>query len=96
MDLGPLKALGLFAGPVVIAGLYDLRERAMLGDTGSNLVGALAGLWIVLSLDTTGQAVALVVLAALTAYGEFRSISAFVERTPGFRHLDSIGRIKHA
>ena len=32
-------------------------------------------------------------LLAVTAYGEFRSISAFVERTPGFRHLDSIGRI---
>ncbi len=96
MDLGPLKAMGLLAGPVVIAGLYDLRERAMLGDTGANLVGGLAGLWIVLSLGTTGQAVALVVLALLTAYGEFRSISVFIERTPGFRHLDSIGRITHA
>jgi UDP-GlcNAc:undecaprenyl-phosphate/decaprenyl-phosphate GlcNAc-1-phosphate transferase len=96
MDLGPLKAIGLLSGPVLIAGLYDLRERAMLGDTGSNLIGALAGLWLVLSLKTTGLAVALVVLAALTAYGEFRSISAFVERTPGFRHLDSIGRIPHA
>jgi UDP-GlcNAc:undecaprenyl-phosphate GlcNAc-1-phosphate transferase len=96
MDLEPLKAIGLFAGPVVIAGLYDVRERAMLGDTGSNLIGALAGLWLVLSLHTTGLAVSFVVLAALTAYGEFRSISAFVERTPGFRHLDSIGRINHA
>ncbi len=55
MDLGPLEALGLFAGPVVIAGLYDLRERAMLGDTGSNLLGALGGLWLVLSLGTTGR-----------------------------------------
>jgi UDP-GlcNAc:undecaprenyl-phosphate GlcNAc-1-phosphate transferase len=96
MDLGPLKAIGLLAGPVLIAGLYDLRERAMLGDTGSNLIGALAGLWLVFSLGRTGQAIALVVLAALTAYGAFRSISAFVERTPGFRHLDSIGRIPHA
>lgn len=34
-------------------------------------------------------------LAGITAYGEFRSISAFVERTPGFRHLDSVGRIHH-
>jgi UDP-GlcNAc:undecaprenyl-phosphate GlcNAc-1-phosphate transferase len=96
MDLGPLKSIGLLAGPVIIAGLYDLRERAMLGDTGANLIGALAGLWLVLSLSPTGQAVALVVLAALTAYGEFRSISVFIERTPGFRHLDSIGRINHA
>ncbi len=26
-----------------VAGVYDLRERAMLGDTGANLLGALAG-----------------------------------------------------
>lgn len=93
-DLGAFKALGLFVGPVLVAGVYDLRERAMLGDTGSNLVGALAGLWLVLTLDTTGQVVALAVLAAITAYGEFRSISELVERTPGLRHLDSIGRTR--
>jgi UDP-N-acetylmuramyl pentapeptide phosphotransferase/UDP-N-acetylglucosamine-1-phosphate transferase len=92
MDADPLWAVGLFAGPVLVAGFYDLREQAMLGDTGSNLVGALAGLWLVLALGTTGQLVALVVLAALTAYGEFRSISAFVERAPVLRHLDSLGR----
>lgn len=91
-DVDPLWALGLFAGPVLVAGLYDLRERAMLGDTGSNLIGALAGLWLVLTLSTTGLAVAAAVLLALTAYGELRSINAFVERTPVLRHLDSIGR----
>ena len=92
LDVDPLAALGLFAAPVLVAGLYDLRERAMLGDTGSNLVGALAGLWLVLTLGPAGEAVALVALLAITAYGEFRSISAFVERTPVLRHLDSLGR----
>jgi UDP-N-acetylmuramyl pentapeptide phosphotransferase/UDP-N-acetylglucosamine-1-phosphate transferase len=95
-DIEPFKAVGLFAGPVLVVGLYDVRERAMLGDTGSNLIGALAGLWLVLTLDTTGQVVALVVLAGITAYGEFRSISALVERTPGLRHLDSLGRVHRA
>ena len=33
----PLWAIGLFAAPALIAGAYDLRERAMLGDTGANL-----------------------------------------------------------
>lgn len=81
-DAAPLWALGLFAAPVAVAGLYDLRERAMLGDTGANLIGGLAGLWLVLSLDTAGQAVALAVVLALTVYGEFRSLSALIERTP--------------
>jgi UDP-GlcNAc:undecaprenyl-phosphate GlcNAc-1-phosphate transferase len=95
-ELHTFESLGLFVGPLLVAGIFDLRERAMLGDTGSNLTGALAGLWLVAVLGTTGQVVALAVLTALTAYGEFRSISAFVERTPGFRHLDSIGRIHRA
>jgi hypothetical protein len=95
-SLAGFKAVGLFAGPVLVAGRFDVRELAMLGDTGSNLTGALAGLWLVLTLDATGQFIALIVLAGITAYGEFRSISAFVERTPGLRHLDSIGRVHRA
>ncbi len=90
--LGPLWTLGLFVAPALVAGLYDVRERAMLGDTGSNLLGALAGLWLVLTLSLTGQAIALALLLLITVYGEFRSISAFVERTPGLRELDSWGR----
>jgi UDP-GlcNAc:undecaprenyl-phosphate GlcNAc-1-phosphate transferase len=91
-DARPLWILGLFAAPALVAGAYDLRERAMLGDTGANLLGALAGLWLVLTLSGTGQLVALALLAAITVYGEFRSISEFVERTPGLRELDSLGR----
>ena len=91
-DARPLAALGLFVGPALVVGLYDLRERAMLGDTGSNMVGALAGLWIVLSLAPVGQLVAVAVMAAVTIYGEFRSITRLVDRTPLLRRLDSLGR----
>jgi UDP-GlcNAc:undecaprenyl-phosphate GlcNAc-1-phosphate transferase len=87
-----LWSLGLFAAPALVAGLYDLRERAMLGDTGANLLGALGGLWLVLALSTTGQLIALALLVAVTIYGELRSISGFIERTPGLRQLDSLGR----
>jgi len=88
----PLWALGVFVAPALIAGVYDVRERAMLGDTGANLLGGLAGLWLVLTLSGTGQEVALGVLLAITVYGELRSISALIERTPGLRGLDSLGR----
>ncbi len=87
-----LAAMGIFAGPVLVAGWFDLREKAMLGDAGSNVIGALAGLWMVLTLDTDGQLVALVILLLLNIFGEFRSISAVIEKVPGLRHLDSIGR----
>jgi len=88
----PLWALGLFLGPALVAGFVDLRERAMLGDTGASLLGAVAGLWLVLSLSATGQVVALALLAAISVYGELWSISELVERTPGLRGLDSWGR----
>ena len=91
-DARPLAALGLFAAPVLVAGVYDVRERAMLGDTGSNLVGALAGLWLVLTLSTLGLAIATALLVIVTAYGELRSFSALIDRTPPLRFLDSIGR----
>ncbi len=92
LDLRPLWALGLFAAPALVAGAYDMRERAMLGDTGANLLGALAGLWLVLALSGTGQLIALGLLLAITVYGELRSISKLIERTPGLRELDSWGR----
>lgn len=89
-----LAGLGIFIGPVLVAGFFDLREKAMLGDAGSNAVGALAGLWLVLTLDTDGQLVALAVLALVNLFGEFRSISSVVEKVPLVRHLDSLGRPK--
>jgi UDP-N-acetylmuramyl pentapeptide phosphotransferase/UDP-N-acetylglucosamine-1-phosphate transferase len=91
-DVDVLWTLGLFSGAALVVGAFDLRERAMLGDTGSNLLGALAGLWIVLALGTVGQAIALAIVLAITIYGEFRSISSLVERAPLLRQLDSFGR----
>jgi UDP-N-acetylmuramyl pentapeptide phosphotransferase/UDP-N-acetylglucosamine-1-phosphate transferase len=90
--LRPLWAVGLFLGPALVLGVYDLRERGMLGDTGANLLGALAGIWIVLTLSPAGLIVALALLVVVTIYGEFCSISELVERAPVLRHLDSIGR----
>ena len=88
----PAAALGIFIGPLLVAGFFDLREKAMLGDAGSNVVGAMAGIWIVLTLDTTEQLVALAILVLLNIYGEFRSLSNVIEKVPGIRHLDSLGR----
>jgi UDP-GlcNAc:undecaprenyl-phosphate/decaprenyl-phosphate GlcNAc-1-phosphate transferase len=91
-DTGPLRTLGIFLGPALVLLPYDLRERAMLGDVGSNVLGGLAGIWFVLTLGTEGELVALGVLTLITLYGEFRSISALVEKNPLLRRLDSLGR----
>lgn len=95
-NLDSLWTLGLFLGVILVLLPVDLREQGMIGDTGSNAVGAVAGFWLVLTLSTTGLVVALVLLILVTAYGEFRSISALIDRTPGLRELDSLGRAPHA
>lgn len=96
MEVDPLWTVGLFAGPILVLLPLDLRELGMLGDTGSNAVGAVAGIWLVLTLSTTAQAIALGIMALITVYGEFRSIARVIDRTPGLRHLDSLGRTTHA
>jgi hypothetical protein len=92
--LEPVELVGVFVGPVLVVAWFTLRERAMLGDTGSNLVGALAGVAMLETLDETGRLVALGAVGALTIYGEFRSISETIERIPPLRALDSLGRVK--
>src|SRR5438309_1338536 len=65
-EVRPLWTLGLFLAPSLVAGAYDLRERAMLGDTGANAIGAIAGLWLVLTLSGPAQLAALALLLVVT------------------------------
>jgi UDP-GlcNAc:undecaprenyl-phosphate GlcNAc-1-phosphate transferase len=90
--LAPLELLGIFAGPVLVGAWLTLRERAMLGDTGSNLLGAIAGVWLLTVLGGDGRLVALALVTALTVYGELRSLSATIDSVPPLRWLDSLGR----
>jgi hypothetical protein len=85
----PLRA------PVRLAVLlapYDLREMAMLGDAGSNALGALLGLRSVERFTGRGRYAAIVALAGLTAVGERTSLGSLIEQTPGLRELDRWGR----
>jgi UDP-GlcNAc:undecaprenyl-phosphate GlcNAc-1-phosphate transferase len=91
-----LREVGIFAGPLLVVGLYDLRIRTMLGDTGSNMLGALVGLWLVIVLHGEGEAVALAVMLAVTVYGELRSISRTIDRVRPLRWLDNVGRPQDA
>jgi hypothetical protein len=88
----PLELLGIFVGPVLVGAWLTLGERAMLGDTGSNLIGAIAGVWLLTTLGADARLVALAVVLALTIYGEMRSISKTIDSVPPLRWLDSLGR----
>lgn len=71
---------------------YDLREMTMLGDGGSNALGAMLGLNSVSRLTGRGRWIAIGALAGLTLVGERTSIGGLIERTPGLRRLDGLGR----
>lgn len=94
-----LKAYLLAAGPLrapfglaVLLLPYDLRERVMLGDAGSNSLGALLGLKSVDRFHGWTRWAAIGSLAGLNLLGERTSLGRLIERTPGVRELDRLGR----
>jgi Glycosyl transferase family 2 len=79
-------------GTAVLLLSYDLREMAMLGDGGSNALGAMLGLKSVSRLTDRGRWIAIGALAGLTLVGERTSLGRVIERTPVLRELDALGR----
>ena len=94
-----LGSLALGARPprgvavAVLLAPYDHREMTMLGDAGSNALGALLGLESVRRLTGLRRASAILALAAVTLVGERRSLGSLIESTPGLRSLDALGRV---
>src|SRR6202012_1521842 len=66
--LAPIGLLGVFARPGLGGAWLTLGEKAMLGDTGSNLIGAIAGVWLLTVLGGDGRLIALGVVLVLTVY----------------------------
>ncbi|MGH2920669.1 MAG: glycosyltransferase [Gaiellaceae bacterium] len=79
-------------GTAVLLLPYDLRERTMLGDAGSNALGAMLGLSSVSRLTGSSRWLAIGALAGLTALGERRSLGELIERTPFLAEIDRLGR----
>jgi Glycosyl transferase family 2 len=90
-----LAAAAVVEAPLGLAVLllpYDLRGMAMLGDAGSNGLGALLGLNSVKRFTGRGRWAAIAALGGLTLLGERTSLGALIERTPVLSHLDRLGR----
>ncbi|GAB6875995.1 hypothetical protein [Thermaerobacter litoralis] len=89
----PPAALALL--PVAVAALVllplDLEERAMLGDAGSNALGAALGWAVVTFAPPAAQGTSLVALLLLHLVGEFYSLSRLIDAVPPLRWLDRLG-----
>lgn len=72
---------------------FDLRERAMLGDGGSNLLGFAVGAALATRLSLPGLAVAAALVVALNLLAETVTLSRMIAATPPLRWFDRLGRV---
>jgi len=83
--LGPLLAAAIVTAPADFAG------RAMMGDVGSNTLGAVAGLGLVLALSPLDRVAAVLILAALHCVCECWSLTDIIARNRPLSFVDNLG-----
>ena len=71
----------------------DLRERGMLGDSGANLLGFLAGAEIVRRLPEVWLIPAALIVIGLNVLAETVTFSRTIEAIPPLRWFDRLGRV---
>ena len=71
----------------------DLRERAMLGDGGANLLGFTVGLGLSLVLPDPWVVVAAATAVAINALAETVTLSRVLDAVPPLRWFDALGRL---
>lgn len=93
--LGSPASVGLavMLGAAAVLAVPDLREQVMLGDAGANVVGGALGWTFAVQASGPARIVALVAVIALNVASERVSFSAVIDRTPGLRQLDRLGRL---
>ena len=83
---------GVLLGPLVIAAAVewwnDARGRGMMGDTGSNLLGATGALAAAVTLPLSGRLVLFAVLLGLNVLAERISLNVLIERSRFLRAVD--------
>lgn len=82
---------GLAAALVALP--FDLRESAMLGDGGSNVLGFLVGAGLFLRLSTTWLWIGLGAVLVLTLLAETITLSRIIRAAP-IRWFDDLGRVR--
>ncbi|MCX6362257.1 MAG: hypothetical protein NT029_20870 [Armatimonadetes bacterium] len=91
----PPGSSALLALPVAVMAIRDRRGQAMMGDTGSNGLGAmLAALWLSSTPSAPARLAALLCLLAFHVAAERWSLSALIERHPLLRRLDAVTGVR--
>jgi UDP-N-acetylmuramyl pentapeptide phosphotransferase/UDP-N-acetylglucosamine-1-phosphate transferase len=77
----------------VVALVLDVRERAMLGDSGSNLLGFAVGAQLAASLPTWSLWIAAVAVVGLNVLADTFTFSRVIDAIPPLRWFDRLGRM---
>ncbi|MBI3920880.1 MAG: hypothetical protein HY318_05620 [Armatimonadetes bacterium] len=77
--------------PIVVYSFLDFRSKAMMGDVGSNALGALVGWYAMVTLSLPGQAILVALLLAFHLWTEKHSLTEFLARHPVLDWLDRVG-----
>ncbi|MCX6343595.1 MAG: hypothetical protein NT018_00810 [Armatimonadetes bacterium] len=80
--------IGSIAIVAMAFGVLDSRAKAMMGDSGSNALGAAMGLAMVTNTGIVFQISAIIIIVAIHLYSEKRSVSALIERNPVLKSID--------
>lgn len=93
VELSLLPSLpGVVAGSVLVL-WFDLKERAMLGDGGANLIGFTVGLGLYLVLPGWGVVIAAAVAVSINAVAETVTLSRAIDAIPPLQWFDGLGRL---
>jgi UDP-GlcNAc:undecaprenyl-phosphate GlcNAc-1-phosphate transferase len=93
-DKLPLVLIAPLAGGLLACAPADLKARAMLGDTGANLLGAALGMASVWTMTFPAQLAVVAFLMLLHLFTERYSLTMIIEKNRLLRFLDNLGRSK--
>ena len=84
----------IFHDPQPAALILDLRERAMLGDSGANLLGFAVGAQLAASLPVWSLWIAAVAIVGVNVLADTVTLSRVIEAIPPLRWFDGVGRVR--
>jgi UDP-N-acetylmuramyl pentapeptide phosphotransferase/UDP-N-acetylglucosamine-1-phosphate transferase len=77
-------------GPVILLTFLDRRAKVMIGDAGSNALGAALGLIFIYALSFPVRVVIMALLVLFHLFAEKKSLSEIIEGNPFLRKVDGL------
>lgn len=91
-ELEVIIPLVIVVSSTIVYMIYDLSEKCMLGDTGSNILGITLGYYSTLVLNIKVKVIILFILVILNIISEKKSFTDIISRSKFLSFFDNLGR----